>query len=140
MNRVFNVYVLLLIGASLGLSTGCKKDPYSIVELEGVVTFDGQPVQNVTMIFKPQGDSGKTSTAMVTDPAGKFIAAYSVDRKGVKAGDIDVHVGVIDIPSRSYTANDSGKKAIEQYGYQTPPHVINIVKPDKDYQLELKPR
>ena len=131
---VIVVFAMLLIGATVG----CNKDPYDIVELEGVATFDGKPLHNVNLIFRPKDDSGKTSTALVTDPGGKFVVAYSANRKGVKAGDIEICVGVIDMSG--FEANEAGKAAIEQYGYQAPRLSINLTKSDKNYILDLKPR
>ena len=137
MKRGYHVYVSVLFAVLSGFFTGCHTDPYPIVELEGIATFDGKPLQNVNLIFRPQDNSGKTSTAFVAE-GGKFIAAYSADRRGVKAGELDVHVGTVDQPG--YEANEAGKKAVEQYGYQTPPLVISISKQDKNYQLDFKPR
>ncbi|QDT65466.1 transthyretin-like family protein [Calycomorphotria hydatis] len=58
-NHSVNLIWLALVCGVPFITTGCSKEKFQFVPVEGVVTVDGQPAAFVTVIFRaqPDGDS-----------------------------------------------------------------------------------
>jgi hypothetical protein len=77
---------LILFSGLLLVSTGCGDGVGSLAEVNGIVTLDGSPIENIQVLFTPQPTPetsivGPTSFAK-TDTSGKFTLKV----KGGKAG------------------------------------------------------
>jgi hypothetical protein len=64
--RVVFVWVSLIVSTSV---TGCNPSGLDLAPVEGVVKYNGQPVANAGVIFKPQSGPFSMGT---TDAEGKF--------------------------------------------------------------------
>jgi hypothetical protein len=58
---------------SVGFLAGCSGSP----RVEGTVTFDGQPVEDGTINFFQEGDSGKRTNAPGEIKDGKYLINFS---------------------------------------------------------------
>ena len=128
----------------LGFLTGCGPSGPKIVEIEGTVTHNGEPVPNLRIYFEPA--KGRTSWA-ISDANGHFKVDYDVDFDGVVVGEHTVWVvdesSNVDptliaaggkMPKRSANIG----KLIEKYGkLETSPYKVKIEKADKNFQLKL---
>ena len=61
---------------------GCNRGP-EVVEVNGTVTYQGQPVQNLYLNFKPE--KGRPSWG-ITDKEGKYWLHYSKAQDGARTG------------------------------------------------------
>lgn len=74
MNRCTGQIALALSCLSISLTAiGCSRQP-SVVEVSGVLTYQGKPVPNMLITFKPE--TGRPSWGQ-TDGEGKFTLNYS---------------------------------------------------------------
>jgi hypothetical protein len=62
--------------------TGCKPVGPEIASVEGLVTFDGEPLANASVMFIPQG--GRPAIAR-TDSSGKYVLNFSGGRNSTVA-------------------------------------------------------
>ncbi|QDU61597.1 hypothetical protein Pan216_24580 [Planctomycetes bacterium Pan216] len=84
------VSIALAMGAIIAL-TGCGRTPeVPIGAVNGLVTLDGQPLPEVTVIFDPK-EGGRPSVAR-TDAEGHYVLNYSNRDKGAKIGSHEVQV------------------------------------------------
>jgi hypothetical protein len=132
--------------ASLCLFTlaGCGSGGPEIVEIEGTVTRNGQPVPNLRIYFEPT--KGRPSWA-ISDPSGHFKLDYDIDHDGALVGSHTVWVvdegGIVDPTALAAGApppkrNPEIAQIIEKYGkLATSPKKVEITKADKNYKLEL---
>lgn len=111
---------------------GCRPSaPYTMAQLEGTVTYQGKPLENVTLEFSV-GDN-RPSSAMAK-AGGKFKAIHTPSIDGVPVGKCIVRVswsGMDDAPADL-------KELFEKYGYGSPGKEIEITKTDKNYQLDFE--
>jgi hypothetical protein len=80
--------------------TGCGKapNPFGAVYVEGTVTYDGTPIEGVSVTFIPQG--GDLAAGGMTDSSGKFtltIGGASLG-SGAKPGQYDVTFTKVELP------------------------------------------
>ena len=79
----------LCVSALLGCSIiGCSGKSVEIVEVEGTVTQNGQPLDQVKIMFSPdheKGPPGQTSQA-ITDENGKYRLKYKDGKLGAEVG------------------------------------------------------
>lgn len=78
---------LLLLG--LCGFAGCGDDTPPLGEVTGIVTLDGQPLEGVIVVFKPEVGRPATGT---TDAQGKYTLEYSYEVPGCKAGPNKVYL------------------------------------------------
>ena len=74
------VLVCLLMSIS---GCGGPDLPYEVVPLEGTVTYQGEPLEGVTVHFRPT--EGRESSA-ISEEGGKFVMRYTHDVDGVQKG------------------------------------------------------
>jgi hypothetical protein len=75
---------LALVGAALALSA-CAPDGPDLGTVSGLVTLDGEPLPEATVIFQPTGE-GSPSQA-VTDAEGGYELIYGSGRMGALPGE-----------------------------------------------------
>ncbi len=58
----------------LGLTLlGCGGRDYSLVDVSGTVTMDGNPLADASVIFTPVGDGVGPASASTTDASGQYV-------------------------------------------------------------------
>ncbi len=81
--------IVLLVSAPFVMgSVGCSGNSVEVVEVEGTVTQNGQPLDEVKIMFSPdleKGAGGITSQA-ITDANGKYRLKYKGDQFGAQVG------------------------------------------------------
>jgi len=90
-----DVVSILLILCTAGILVGCSqvsgKDEQryraaGVVEVSGMITFDGQPLANAQIVFTPGGEYG------VTDANGKYQLRINSKRTGALPGEKVVRI------------------------------------------------
>jgi len=85
----FTIASLFGLALLLCLSTGCfRGGNYELVPVEGVVTINGEPAENIMVQFMPNAleeTEGPTSEA-ITGPDGKFVLKTVDQREGAVVG------------------------------------------------------
>jgi hypothetical protein len=82
--RYFPLFFLLAL-----LPAGCSKN--GLVEVEGTVLLDNQPVLDATVLFIPEGGTGQPAQGM-TDENGRFQLTTFKDNDGALRGAYKVTV------------------------------------------------
>lgn len=79
--------ILAILSLSFAIIIGCGPDP-NIGQVNGVVTYKGQPVEGATVSFMPVSAEGGVLAVGTTDAAGRYVLAAPVQqrKKGVTAG------------------------------------------------------
>ena len=97
--------VLLSMAAVLPCVSGCGDGSRlkGLVPVEGVVLYDGAPLEGAAIKFFPEDASGRTATAM-TNAEGKFVLMTLNPQDGVAPGEYKVTVAKI--ASAPPTEND----------------------------------
>lgn len=123
--------------------TGCGRGGPEIVEIEGTVTRNGQPLPNVRIYFVP--DDGRPSWG-VSDDNGKFVLDYDLDYDGAKVGNHTVWIqdesGNVD-PTLAMSGaakpkrNPEMAQILEKYGQGKSQLKVEVKKADKNFQLKL---
>ena len=82
--RLFSCFFVPLLGFFLLGVTGCTNPDARYVKVEGVVTYNQQPVEDATVMFMPTGTGNDLELASyITDASGKFAMTSA---KAVKPG------------------------------------------------------
>ena len=128
----------------LGLFTGCGPSGPQIVEIEGTVTHNGEPVPNLRIYFEPA--KGRPSWA-ISDGTGHFKLDYDLDFDGALVGQHTVWVvdegsnvdpTAIAAGAKMPKRNPNVAKIIEKYGkLETSPKKVEVTKADRNFKLEL---
>ncbi len=82
-NRFFGLLGLVCLAAIIS-GCGGRSDLPPLGEVAGTVTFNGQPVSDVTIQFTPEA-GGRTS-AGITDQSGHYWLLYTSDTAGAQVG------------------------------------------------------
>ncbi|UUO04551.1 carboxypeptidase-like regulatory domain-containing protein [Blastopirellula sp. J2-11] len=113
---------------------GCGAAKYDVVPLEGTLTYEGQPVPQMIVSFKPEG---KRASEATTDENGKFRMQHSIDQFGIEPGPQEVSVyWVSPSDDGSIPATEVQKKVV-QYFRKNQPMQVNIEEPNKNFELSL---
>lgn len=96
------------------LCTGCSGGGEKLPELatvKGVVTLDGKPLENVSVVFRPEAEGG--SSRGTTDAEGNFSLMYNRDAAGAILGKHSVRFKILDADTDSGMIPNkySGEKA-----------------------------
>ena len=85
-NFVFaGLAVILLVGCSGAEEDQWTKNRPQTYQAGGLVTFDGQPLSDATVVFKPADSDGNTAVGR-TDAEGRFVLQTFGDKDGAIAG------------------------------------------------------
>lgn len=101
----------LALAATLIFVSGCGGDDTPpLGEVSGTITLDGQPLEGVIVVFKPESGRAATGT---TDASGQYTLEFSYQVPGCKVGNNKVHLewplGATNakvLPSRYTTASE----------------------------------
>ncbi len=89
----YNMKSALILALLVVLAfVGCGNP--NLGQVSGIVTYDGQPLENATVIFIPQGPEGVLGVAQ-TDENGKYIMSSPLKKnvtEGVLAGEYNVTI------------------------------------------------
>lgn len=108
---------LIAIGSfSIALAVGCSggdqwtENLPETVEVSGVVTLDGQPLEGAAVIFAP--DDGKYAGQALTDSSGRFEAQAFPSKEGMVPGSYKVGVSkTIERKGKAVTGPDAAHDA-----------------------------
>lgn len=81
-----------IVGLSLAICSsllGCGGNSLDTVPAEGVVTFEGEPVPKITVVFMPEGGRGQIAKG-TTDAEGKFSLQTRSPGDGAMVGDYSI--------------------------------------------------
>jgi len=122
---------------------GCTQSGPEIVPLAGVVTYKGEPVPNVRIIFQPT--QGRNSWA-IADANGRFALEYDAEHKGAKVGTHTVYVvdeGSNIDPTAAMAGVARKKRSPEltetlaKYSPDKSALQVEVKKSDRNFQLKL---
>ena len=119
--RFTTFYIALIF--ILPLLAGCAEDnPFGTVYVEGTVTLDGTPIQEVSVTFIPV--DGELSAGGITDINGKFTLTTggAPSGSGAKPGTYNVAFSKIEVEG----AGLSEEEYMAKYRGGTPPVIYHI--------------
>lgn len=117
------LFSIVLIG---GLAAGCgARDTRGVVS--GAVTFDGQPVEDGSILFEPEGGQGQTAGAAIKE--GKFTAE-------VPLGKMRVRIHGNKKTGRKYKVYDTPESPLVEEIVELLPPKYNV---NSELTLEVKP-
>lgn len=90
-------YLPVVVLSLLGVLAGCARrsgDFPELAQVQGVITFDGQPLPNARVVFEPE--SGRPSYGKTND-AGTFTLTYLHNHTGAIIGSHLVRVSTADM-------------------------------------------
>jgi len=127
----YSVPIVLLFLCMIGCG---PKAPYSVVPIEGVVTWEGKPLpKEFTLSFRPENGMAE-STGFIKD-GGKFTTIHTVDIDGVPTGKCTVRVkwsgGFGTTPPEEYNS------LLSKYGFTSEGIPVEITKKDKNLKLDF---
>jgi hypothetical protein len=136
--------VVLLIGAVFVVAgIGCSGRSVEVVEVEGTVTQNGQPLDEVKVMFSPDPSKGRTghTSQAITDENGKYRLKYKADQYGAEVG---WHViNALDIKAENSRDNPIPNRIAAKYAQPATSGLSYEVKsgePQKfDFELEPRP-
>ncbi|MCL2005572.1 MAG: carboxypeptidase-like regulatory domain-containing protein [Planctomycetaceae bacterium] len=119
--RITLIIAILLVPFFAGC--GGQDNPFGTVYVEGTVTFDGQPIDGVSITLIPRDEGEQLSAGGVTDANGKFTvtAGGSPAGSGARPGMYDVTFSKISIPRGASPEED-----MMMYGGRRPPTTFHI--------------
>lgn len=102
-NVAFGGVLVLLL--AIGMIAGCGND--GLEKVTGVVTLDGQPLENAQIEFIPTGETGSSAYGR-TDSDGEFVLEFSGSSKGAMPGEYQVGISTYDVadPDNNIPAKD----------------------------------
>lgn len=126
--RAVNYWIPLIL---LAFFCGCGGSEYpSTTSVSGVVTYQGQPVADATVVLAPQSADGKAASG-VTDASGAFSVSAFADGEGAVAGEYKVSVSKTTVigalsPEEEQKILDAGKEVPQpKYKEELPPKYKN---------------
>lgn len=117
---------------------GCGGDSSrpAISTVTGIVTLDGNPLENATIMFQP--DNGRPSSGM-TDQTGRYTLEYAAGVPGAAEGAHTVIIRTL-IPGEDGTPPVSPEKLPKNYHDQTELKAqVSAGKNEHNFDLSTKP-
>src|SRR5436305_12776964 len=141
MQLAFKSSIVLLVVVWL---LGCSRGGPQVVPIDGVVTYNGEPVPNVRIYFIPT--DGRPSWA-VSDGSGHFSLDYDGQQRGAKVGthtvtvqdagaDIDPTAAMSGAP-RPKPSPERAKLLAKYANREISPLKVEVKKADRNFQLKL---
>jgi hypothetical protein len=88
------IFLLALFGLCVCLGCGSETGLEGLVEVSGLITYDGKPVEAATVAFVPEGE-GRAASGM-TDADGKFQLTTLKPGDGARPGRYKVTVSKVE--------------------------------------------
>lgn len=127
---------LTILASSLLVITGCggaPADQPDVGTVSGVVTLDGSPLPNATVVFNPADGEGRSSSS-TTDDSGRYVLSYTAKIFGAKVGKHKVS-----ITTEANSEESESKSAQIPSKYNTETELEVEVKPgENDFPFDLK--
>ena len=93
MKRLVVLSLVVLVACSVAVSGCQKKRVKGLVPAQGVVTFNGEPVADATILFSPKQIGGEAGSAQaITDSKGGFKMTTLDPGDGVYPGEYSVSI------------------------------------------------
>ena len=136
----YSASILTIFAVSLLALTGCSDSgEYKVVEIAGTVTYEGEPVGNIGLIFTPA--EGRPSLA-VTDDSGKFSLYYTAEQSGAQVG---THQVIFEFPPTPLDGSlpeeteptEAIKAIMASYGPGGSPLTVEVTEANKDFKIAL---
>ncbi|QDS86444.1 hypothetical protein EC9_06060 [Rosistilla ulvae] len=124
--------LLLIVSAGCGGGSGLVMPETG--EVEGIVTMDGQPLPNVSVVFQPQDDPQARASMGVTDEQGHYTLTYHTDKQGALIGS---HKVSITTPSDAPDPSGQAKDPIPAKYNSKSELVVEVQAGSNDIPLEL---
>lgn len=104
--RILLGMTLAVIGVGCGGAGEDKwaKDRPEVVDVEGVVTYQNQPVEGATVVFAPT--DGKHAASGLTDSSGRFTVSAFPNSEGAVPGSYKVTVTKLETPTGAEGGGD----------------------------------
>ncbi|MEW4565512.1 hypothetical protein AB1K70_23495 [Bremerella sp. JC770] len=113
---------------------GCGGGKYDVVPVEGVLTFEGEPVPQMIVSFKPVGGRAAEAT---TDQEGRFKMQYSIDQYGIEPGAQEINAYWVSPSDDGSVPPTELQKKVIQYFKKNPPLAVTIDQPQKHFEIKL---
>lgn len=135
-----SICIVAVLTLSVIVLTGCSDSgEYQVVEVGGTVSYEGQPVGNIGLIFTPE--KGRPSLA-VTDDSGRFELYYSQDKSGAQTGP---HKVIFEFPPtpldgslpKETKPTEAIKAIMKAHGTADSPLSLEITEATDDLKIEL---
>jgi len=112
--------LIVCLGCSTGEADKWARDQPEVVPAEGIVLFQGMPLEDATVVFSPV--EGTHAASAVTDSAGRFILKSIRSKSGAVPG--EYHVAII--------KQQHGDEApgVDETGAVIPPPMVSAI-PEK---------
>jgi hypothetical protein len=103
----FTIFLTLLLPLTFFIGCSGNSNPFGTVHVEGMVTFDGNPVEgvNVNLISR----DGEHSAGGLTGANGRFTVATS-GFNGAKPGSYDVIFSKIELPGQDLSPEEFNRR------------------------------
>lgn len=141
---MYRVIPLILVLCSL--AAGCSEKGLPVAPVDGIVTYEGKPVQYAKVMFFPQGVPGGNIGFCFTDADGKFSEVLTAGtRKGAIVGSHFVTVTEDWPPDQEIPVDETGMEKIpprgpwaQKYRDSTDPALKVEVVADQDNHFEFE--
>jgi hypothetical protein len=91
--KTANIFCLLLALTVLGvITTGCSESGPEIYEVSGTISYQGEPIPNIDIIFVPEDTVNFKESRATSDDEGKFVMSYTYELDGVAPGAHTIYV------------------------------------------------
>ena len=127
--------LLICLIFACGLLTGCSGSdrPWEVVPVGGTVTYNGEPVEGLTIEFEPE--QGRPSQAL-TDDNGHFTLNYTIHENGAQVGMHNVTFTWV-----GSSAGDKPSQAVMEvvklHNRDATPLTIEITEKTDDLEIQL---
>lgn len=137
-------YQIFLVGLFVITLVGCSGNKVEVVEVEGTVMQNGQPLDEVKIMFSPDPEKGFVgqSSQAITDENGKFRLKYNA-----KSPEFGAEVGwhlitALDVKAENSRDNPIPNRIGRNYTQPTKSGLEFEVKSGEKqtFDIELKPR
>jgi len=126
--------VSMTLVIAFAMLAGCGSGKYDVVPVEGVLTFEGEPVPQMIVSFKPVGGRAAEAT---TDEEGRFKMQYSIDQYGILPGAQEINAYWVSPSDDGSVPPTELQKKVIQYFKKNPPLAVTIDQPQKNFEIKL---
>lgn len=130
--------VICLLGLLSLVATGCGQEGPRMYDVRGQLTHQGQPIPQMTVIFRPENLGKHPESSATTDAEGRFVMRVG-STEGVAPGKHTVFVQDPAALHGAQTSDDPAYQAVlQKYGSpKTSPYTITVEDDLGDLELKL---